>query len=138
MRRLFYVRYCCLFLTNRKCTHIIKEILIQKYVISYDEDEVLRALLNREQTDQLQPSPESLFASSPRSCFPEKHLRIRGNRRASVTVPKVWTVFLYTFLPVEVVHRKMYNEFGWYHGSSTFRPSCFYLKHEGRKVFLLF
>lgn len=41
-----------------------------KYKISNDEDEVLRALLNRERMDQLQPSPKSLFYELTSELFP--------------------------------------------------------------------
>ncbi|NIK76245.1 hypothetical protein FHS15_001352 [Paenibacillus castaneae] len=41
-----------------------------KYTISNDEDEVLRALLNRERMDQLQPSPKPLFYELTSELFP--------------------------------------------------------------------
>jgi hypothetical protein len=40
------------------------------YTISNDEDEVLRALLNRERMDQLQPSPKPLFYELTSELFP--------------------------------------------------------------------
>jgi hypothetical protein len=69
---------CRLRLTNRISQHIIKKVLSTtlaygfsgKYIIGNDEDEVLRALLNREQTDQLQPSPKSLFYELTSELFP--------------------------------------------------------------------
>lgn len=103
---------------------------------SCEEDEVLGALLLRERAEFAETAVEipyirahlgavllnemstSLNHHLIRSCRWDSLLGriVRYTLRIKVRLVKQPE-------PVEVMHCEMYNKFGWYHGSSTFRPS---------------